>query len=403
MSLQPYLRVLRLPGVPASMVLMFFARLPMTAMGITLTLHVVSELGRGYGAAGLVGTATTLGSAAGAPLIGRIIDRHGLRPAVAACGLASATYWLSTPHLPYEVLVLVALPAGMLAVPAGSIARQVLTALVPPPQRRTAYSMDIISLETSFMIGPAVGILVSTQLSSTVALTGIGIAFGGLATALYLVNPPVRTTAEASTPRGMRPPIRAWLTAPLAATLLVATGALFVLMGTEIAVLAALRDAGQVEWTGAVVAAMCVASLAGGLVHGAVRRSLSQLTLMVLLAALVVPVGLLDRPWWLLALALVPMNLACAPTLAATTESVSRLAPPGVRGEAMGLQDSATRVGLALGGPVVGFVMDHSAPGWGFAAAGLGGLVFAGAALLLRRKPASPAATPEGVVSAHTS
>ncbi|PRX44751.1 putative MFS family arabinose efflux permease [Prauserella shujinwangii] len=386
MPLQPYLRVLRLPGVPASILLMFVARLPMTAMGITLTLHVVSELGRGYGAAGLIGTATTIGSALGAPLIGRLIDRHGLRPAVALCGLASCAYWLSTPHLPYEALLVVALPAGMLTVPAGSLARQVLTALVPPPQRRTAYSMDMMSLETSFMIGPALGILVSTQLSSTVALTSIGIAFGAVAAVLYAANPPVRTAAESAAPRTARQPIRTWLTAPLVAALFIAVGATFVLMGTEIAALAALRASGEVEWTGVVIAVMAVASAVGGLVHGAVPRSLSQLPLMVLLSVLVLPVGLVDQPWWLLALALVPMNLACAPTLAATTEAVSALAPPGVRGEAMGLQDSATRIGLALGAPVVGFVMDHSAPGWGFAAAGAGGLLFAAVGLALQRR-----------------
>jgi len=92
-------------------------------------------------------------------------------------------------------------------------------------------------------------------------------------------------------------------------------------------------------------------------------------------------------------LVLIPTNMMCAPTLAATTETTSRLAPPQVRGEAMGLQDAATRLGLALGSPVVGFAIDHSSPEWGFAAAGLGGLVIAAAGLLRRRSPA-PAPAP---------
>ncbi|MGA6165717.1 MFS transporter [Amycolatopsis magusensis] len=364
------------------MLLMFFARLPVTAMGITLTLHVVSDLGRGYGEAGLVGTASTAGSALGAPLVGRMIDRYGLRPVVLVCGTVSATYFLSTPHLPYLALVLVALPAGVLAVPAGSIARQVLSALVPEAQRRTAYSLDTVSLEVTFMIGPAAGILLSTQFSSAVALTSIGVLSGVVAALLYLTNPPVRAGHEAVT--GTRPPLRSWLSGELTATLLIAVGALFVLVGMELAALASLRENGEVGWTGVVIAVMCVASLAGGIVHGAVHRSLSQVTLMVLLAVLTIPVGLVDAPWWLLALVLVPANLVCAPTIAATTEAVTSLAPVRVRGEAMGLQDSATRIGLALGGPVVGFVMDHSSPGWGFAASGLGGLLLASTGILLR-------------------
>jgi predicted MFS family arabinose efflux permease len=360
------------------MLLMFFARLPMTAMGITLTLHVVTDLGRGYGAAGLVGAATTLGNALGAPVLGRLVDRYGLRPVVAVCGVCSTAYWMSTPHLPYLALVTIALPAGMLAVPAGSLARQVLAALVPERQRRTAFALDTISVETSFMVGPSAGILVTTQLSSTVALTGIGVFFALTATALVLMNPLIRSEDEA--PRDStqaRPLVRSWLTGRLIATLLVAAGALFTLVGTEVATLAALRTHGELDWTGLTITAMCVASIIGGVVHGAVHRSLSQSKLMLLLGLLVIPAGLFDHPWWLLALALIPTNLACAPTLAATTETVSALAPARVRGEAMGLQDSATRLGLAIGSPVVGFAIDHTSPAWGFAAAGLGGLTLA--------------------------
>lgn len=368
------------------MLLMFFARLPMTAMGVTLTLHVVSDLGRGYGAAGLVGTATTAGSAIGAPLVGRLIDRYGLRPVVAVCGIASSLYWLGTPHLPYVGLLVIALPAGILTVPAGSIARQVLAALVPEGQRRTAYSMDTISVEASFMIGPAAGIFVTTQLSSGVALTGIGVAFALVAGAILWMNPPIRNEVETREHGGARPPMRTWCTGRLLGALLIAMGALFVLIGTEIAALAALRESGEVEWAGLVITVMCVASLVGGLVHGAVRRSLSQSTLSVLLAVLVIPVGLFGEPWWLLAIALIPMNLVCAPTLASTTETVSAAAPARVRGEAMGLQDSATRLGLAIGNPAVGFVMDQSSGTWGFAAAGVGGLVFVGAGMLVARR-----------------
>ncbi|MCQ4083113.1 hypothetical protein NGB36_21510 [Streptomyces sp. RB6PN25] len=74
----------------------------------------------------------------------------------------------------------------------------------------------------------------------------------------------------------------------------------------------------------------------------------------------------------------------CTPTLAASAETVSNLAPPQVRGEAMGLQDSASRLGMALGSPAVGFAIDHSSPGWGFATAGLGGLALAGTGVLFQ-------------------
>ncbi|MCR6481337.1 MFS transporter [Amycolatopsis sp. OK19-0408] len=371
---------------------MFLARLPMTMNGVLMTLYIVTGLGRGYGAAGLVGAGVTLGMALGAPLLGRCFDRYGLRPIVAVCGIGTTVFWIAAPHLPYEALAAVAVPAGMLSVPAGSLARQVLAALVPVSERRAAYSLDTISIEATFMIGPAVGIAAITALSPTFTLSALGVLFGGTAFLIWLINPPIREAVDPAE-SSVRPRLRSWLTGRLVATLLIAAGTLFVLVGTELATLAALRANGDLGVTGLVIAVMCAASIAGGIVHGAVKRSLPQGLLMLLLALLVVPVGLADQPWWLLMLVLIPTNLLCAPTLAATTETVSRIAPPRVRGEAMGLQDASTRMGLALGSPVVGFAIDHSSPAWGFAAAGLGGLVIAAAGLLYRRAP-EPATEP---------
>ncbi|WP_284745194.1 MFS transporter [Amycolatopsis sp. RTGN1] len=365
---------------------MFLARLPMTMNGVLMTLYIVTGLGRGYGAAGLVGAGVTLGMALGAPLLGRCFDRYGLRPIVAVCGIGTTVFWIAAPHLPYAALAVVAIPAGMLSVPAGSLARQVLAALVPAEERRAAYSLDTISVEATFMIGPALGIAAITTLSPTFTLTALGVLFGGTAFLIWLVDPPIRETVEPGAATNW-PPLRSWLTGRLVATLLIAAGTLFVLVGTELATLAALRANGDIGVTGVVIAVMCAASMIGGIVHGAVKKSLPQGLLMLLLALLVVPVGLADQPWWLLMLVLIPTNLLCAPTLAATTETVSRIAPPRVRGEAMGLQDASTRLGLALGSPVVGFAIDHSSPAWGFAAAGLGGLVIAAAGLLYRRAP----------------
>ncbi|MFI7115842.1 MFS transporter [Amycolatopsis sp. NPDC049868] len=384
---------------------MFVARLPMTAMGILMTLHVVHTLGKGYAEAGLVGTATTIGGAIGAPAVGRMIDRFGLRGVVAVCGICSTLYWVSAPHLPYLVLVVFAAPAGMLAVPANSLTRQFLTALVPEEQRRAVFSLDTILAEASFIFGPALVVLVTTQLTSAVALTGIGCCIGLTSLALWITNLPVRAAAEAKPDnRKARPKTRTWLTGGLLAALLISVGVLFTLIGTELALIAALGSTGESGWTGVVFAMMSIASIIGGLIHGAVRKSLSQAVLAGLLGLLVVPVGLLGHPWWLLGIALIPMNLMCTPALAACAETVSKLAPPRVRGEAMGLQDSATRLGIALGSPVVGFVIDSTSPVWGFAAAGLGGLLLTGAGVLcqrLSRPSALPGApVPEAEVSA---
>jgi MFS family permease len=105
MHLHPYRRVLALPGVRSLMVLALLARIPITAIGVTMTLHVAQDLHRGWGAAGLVGAALTVGTAIGGPLNGRFVDRRGLRPMLVVTTVAEALFWVLAPFLAFTVLL----------------------------------------------------------------------------------------------------------------------------------------------------------------------------------------------------------------------------------------------------------------------------------------------------------
>lgn len=393
MALGNYRRVLAMPGVRTLLLLMSAARIPPAATSMVLTLHVVLTLHRSYGAAGLVGAAGTVGIAIGAPLTGRLVDRWGLRVMVIVTALCEGVCWLAAGQLPYTALLVLSFAGGVLALPVMPVGRQAIAALVPPEHRKAAYSLDSISVETSFMVGPALGVLVATKVSTVTALVMIGCMVLAAGAALVVVNPPVRGEHDQDDLSVPRPPRGQWLRPGLLAVLVVSCGAVFVLAGIEVTAVAALRGTGEVGWTGVVTIAMCVASAVGGLVYGAAHRSPGPLVLMSLLSVLAIPVALAGGQWWVLALVLVPTNLMCAPTLAATGDSVARLAPASVRGEAMGLHDSALTLGAAFGSPIIGTVVDHFGPPGGFVAAGLGGLVAALLALPLARRP--PAAAPE--------
>jgi MFS family permease len=385
-ALGKYREVLRLPGVGMLLVLMSIARIPVSAISMVLTLHVVLTLHHSYGAAGLVGAAGTVGVAIGAPLAGRLVDSWGLRGTVVVTAIAEGVYWLNAWRLDYGWLLVLSFVGGLLELPVMSIGRQAMAALVPPQHRRAAFSLDSISLELSFMVGPAVAVLVATRASTSVAMVSLGCLILASGVALFVVNPPVHGEHDKDEPAGVRPPRRVWLRPPLLVVLAAALGAVFVLAGIEVAMVAALRGVGEIGWTGVVTITMCAASMIGGVVYGALRHSPGPLLLMVGLAVLAIPVGLAGGQWWVLALALVPTNLLCAPTLAATGDEVSRLAPAAVRGEAMGLQSSALTLGGALGSPVIGTVVDHFGAVGGFAAAGLGGLLIAVLAFPLTRR-----------------
>ncbi|RQW95300.1 MFS transporter [Micromonospora inaquosa] len=397
-NMKPYRQALALPGLRSLLLIAVLARIPLTATGVTLTFHVVFDLDRGYGAAGLVGAAVTVGAAIGGPLLGRLVDRRGLRPVLVLTGIAEAIFWSTAPSLAYPLLLPAAFVAGSLAIPIFSVVRQSIAALVPEDQRRPAYALDSMSVELSFMIGPALAVALVTAISAqtTMYLVGGGIVAAGIA--LWLVNPPIREATEPTGPQ-RQVPRREWLTPRLLAVLALSAAATLVLGGTDVAVVAVLRASGEVSWTGAVLAIWAVASLAGGFAYGAVHRSFSPLALTAALALFTIPVGLGGAHWWLLCLALIPAGALCAPTIAAGSDAVSRLVPAEVRGEAMGLHGSAVTVGIAIGAPLAGAVIDASAPLWGFVVTGaLGALVtLVVLPIELRRRRNADAVTPPPV------
>ncbi|MFD7658577.1 MFS transporter [Actinosynnema sp. NPDC059797] len=385
MNVAPYLAVLRTPRVPGFMLLMLVARVPATAAGMTVTMHVLLGLERGYGEAGLVGALSTIGAALGSPLMGRLVDRRGLRAMVSVSIVTEGVFWFVAPQLDYPVLLVTCFLTGITIMPVMSLGRQILTALVPESGRRAALAMDSMAVEVAFMAGPALGVALVTQASSRTAMWTIGTAMVLIGAVLWVVDPPVRHDGES----GERVPVRQWLDGRLLGVLVSAGGATFVLSGVEVAVVASMRELGLTGWTGAVVAVMCAASLVGGFVYGALPRVPPLWALMGGMGLLAVPIGLLGSSPWLLALALVPTNLLCAPTITATGEAITAHAPASARGVAMGLQGSAFTLGVALGQPLVGFVIDHSAPGWGFAAAGAGAVAIALGTIALDRRTAS--------------
>ncbi|MFR9779831.1 MFS transporter [Micromonospora sp. MS34] len=393
MNLKPYREALALPGLRSLLLVSVLARVPLTATGVTLTFHVVLDLGRGYGAAGLVGAASTVGAALGSPLLGRLVDRRGLRPVLLLTTVAEGVFWAGAPTLSYPVLLPAAFLAGLFALPVFSVVRQSVAALVPAERRRPAYALDSMSVELSFMVGPALAVALATAGSPRITMWAVGAGIVASGIGLWLLDPPTRSVGEPVGPH-RKVPRREWLTPRLLAVLTVSLAATLVLGGTDVAVVAVLRAGGEVGWTGAVLAAWAVASLVGGFAYGAVTRSFAPLVLMAALSLTTIPVGLGGAHWWLLCLALVPAGALCAPTIASTSDAVSRLAPAGVRGEAMGLHGSAVTVGIALGAPLAGAVIDASAPLWGFVVTGAIGVLVALAVLPVelrhRRTPVVP-------------
>jgi predicted MFS family arabinose efflux permease len=377
MLLKPYRDTLALPGIKSLLAVATLARIPIAAGAVVLTLHVVTDLDRGYGAAGLIGAAFTVGGSVGAPLMGRLIDRRGLRLVLVLTTVAEVIFWSLAQAVPYWALLVMALVGGFLALPAFSVARQSISALTPEAQRLPAFALDSISTELSFMAGPALGVLVATTAGGRWAMLMLaaGILISGVG--LWLLNPPVRAAHEAPITAGERVPRRSWLTPRFVAVLLVTMAATLVLSGTDVALVAVLRGNGELGWTGLVMTLWGFYSLLGGFAYGVIHRPLPPVVLLIPLAVATMLVGLGNAHWWVVALLLIPAGALCAPLITATADAISRMIPAGARGEAMGLHNSSLTVGVALGGPIAGFAADRLSAPWGFVAVGGAGVLIA--------------------------
>lgn len=390
MSLTAYRRVLARPGVPALLILAIIARVPITAAPVILTLHVVLDLHRGFAASGLLAAAFALGGAFGSPLLGRGIDRFGLRPVLVLTTAVDGAFWLAAPVLGYRSLLGAAVVGGLLAIPIWSVTRQALAAMVPPAERQAGFSLDSMSVELSFAVGPAVGIALLTATNSTVTLLASAVLILGSGIALFVLDPPVQgeegveAADTAARPRGSgaRVPVRAWLGPRVAAVLLVTFASTFTVVGTDTAMTAVVRDLDKVPLLGLVFTIWCLASLVGGFLYGASGRRFSPPLVLALLAVLCLPVAF-ARSWWGLALLVIPTGLFCAPLITLTAEELTRITPAGVRGLVLGVHGSALTIGNAVGAPVTGLVVDAADPRLGFVAIGVLGLALAGLAWLL--------------------
>lgn len=386
--LAPYGRVARIPGLPAVILLGLVMRVPLFAAGIVLTLHVVNHLGASWTQAGVAATLTTLAGAVSSPYRGRLLDRIGLRRTVIPCLVVSAACWSVAPFVGYWPLVALAMLAGVFLVPTFTIGRQAIIALVPEEDLQTALSLDSVGVETAYMAGPLLGVWAATQLDTSWCLLAFQLASVAAGVVLLVVDPPLRSKQHAT---AAVQPLREWISPAFVAIVAAAGAGSIVLSGTEIGIVAFLKDVARQEDTGWVLALWGFGSLVGGVVYGGLSRGFGPFVLLGTLSLVTLP-AVLARGVPSLAVLVTVAGLLCAPTIAASAAAVSRVVPPSAIGEAMGWQGSAMTVGSALGAPLVGIAIDTLGPRASFGVVGVVGLVVAvlgsGATQVRRRRAA---------------
>jgi MFS family permease len=189
--------------------------------------------------------------------------------------------------------------------------------------------------------------------------------------------------------------VRGWITPKVVLLLVISAAAMVALMGTDLGIIAELREQDEIALVGVVYGTWGLASLVGGLLYGAWSHSIRPSYLLLALGLFTLP-AVFAQNVWSLALLVIPAGALCAPSLTASSEWLTRLVPPDRLGEAMGWQGTAFTTGGALGAPLAGAAMDAQGAWAGFAVGGAAAtLVALGAmGLVVWQTRRSPASTP---------
>lgn len=382
----PYLRLLRRPDVLWPFGSAVVGRLPLAMAPLGMIVLVEEQRGS-YASAGIVTAAFAWCTAISVPLWGSVIDRVGQSRVVALTSCFSAAFLAAMAVLAVNgaadsVLIVTAAAVGLSFPPISPAIRVAWSTIVPDgSERRTAYAMDAVAVETLFVVGPLLlTVMLAAPPAVPLAVTALLMAAGGLGYGSSRAARSWRPAARGGGSRG-RSPLRS---PAVLLTLLVALGMSVGFGQMDVAMTATAEHGYSSDGVlGLFFASAAVGSTIGGLWYGSRSwRGPERRHLPVTLAgyaaglaavALVVG-GPGTPPLALVVAALAGTGLFISPSLIPQQALVDAGADPGRLSEAQGWLHTALTSGGAAGMAIAGVVVDRvgSAAAFGTASLAVG-------------------------------
>ena len=360
--------LLRLPQVARLLFSALVGRLPNGMVPLALVLFA-RDSGSGYGRAGLLTAAYSLGCCFGGPALSRVMDLRGQGTALVVAGVVTSLALAFLPWVPSGGALVVAVVAGLATPPLEAALRTLWPSVLSPRQVPSAFALDAAAQELIFVLGPLV-VLVAQLAGGGGGLVAAGV-IGVLGTAWFVGS---RASGD------WVPPVhqdRHWL-GPLRSRRLCVLYAAVALVGLTIGVPAvalvayaeSTGDRGMAPW---LVAANALGALVGGVAysprapHRDPRRDL-------LLGLGVIALTYAALAWVpsnvaVMGLLTVASGLGLPPVLTCVFQLVDRFAPPGTTTEAFAWLISAFLVGSSAGAVAAGSLSDADRIGGAFVVA----------------------------------
>lgn len=357
-----YAEALSLPGALRFSLAGLLARMPIALLGIGTVLFVQLQTGS-YALAGALAAVLVCAQAIGNPLLAKAADARGqarvMIPAaivhvLSLGGLIASVYAQLHP----VIVVLLALLTGASLGPAGSLVRaRWIYAVKSPQQLNAAFSWEAMMDELLFITGPVLVTVMATTLFSSAGLALSLVVLSVGACLLYMQKasePPLSRATGTKRGRVLGNP----------GILVVVV--CYLLLGMnfgaiDIIAIAFADEQGAQPLGGLLLGIFAAGSLVAGAGYGTIRWKASAATrLVVANTALALGLCLLLLPQNLFQMGAVMfiVGFAIAPTLIAGSTLLQELAPQGRTTEALSWSGTSMGIGVALGSPAAGAIID---------------------------------------------
>lgn len=361
----PYRELFTAPGAVNFVMASLLGRLalPMTGIGI---ITMLSQQYGSYTLAGSVAATFVMTYAILSPQTSRLVDRRGqgrvlpMATGISATGLlilVAASYW----QAPLWSLFIGALLAGVMPSISAMVRARWAAIYRGQPRLQTAYSLETVLDEVTFIAGPPVSVGLSVMAfpqAGAIAAAGL-LALGTAALVLQRsTEPPLVDSDNAQ----FNPVIR--LTeVRLLTLLLIAMG---IIVGTvDIVSVAFAEHLAQPAMASVVLAAYAAGSCLAGLVFGGLtlRTPLHRLLLLggLATATATIPLLLVENISGL-TVAVFVAGLFFAPTMIVAMSLVEKIVPGHQLTEGMTWLLAGLNIGVALGAAVSGQIVDDFGP-----------------------------------------
>jgi len=359
---QHYREIFAVPGVLGLVISGTIARLTYAMMGIGIITMLVMQTDH-YGLAGTVAGTFTLSSALIAPRVAKFVDSHGQRrvlPWVTAFSTLMLLSLVAAAYLsaPAPMLYLLAVLAGTMPSMSAMIRARWAAMFRDSHHLHTAFSLDTVLAEITFIVGAPLAIALSSGLFAEAGPL-IAVLLQILGVTAFLMQ---RKT-EPKVVAGGGSDDRSVLRTPGLATIVLVLLTMGVMGGTID--VSAVAFANEHDWPTAasiMLAAYALGSILSGLMFGGLRLTISmpkQFFIGTLLTALTMVPTVFSHTVFALVATLFVAGISYAPTMIVALNIGSKIIAPGRITEGLTWMMTGISVGVAVGAGLAGAVVDH--------------------------------------------